>query len=436
MLSRENNELLARVEDGMPMGALMRRYWHPILLSQDLAAAGAPRRVRVLGENYVAFRDSDGQVGVLDESCPHRGASLVLARNEDCALQCLYHGWRIDRAGRVLETPSEPGDSTFKDRIRHPAYAVREAGGLIWAYFGPADEEPRFPSFEWTGHRPEQVYTLRVLQRCNWAQAFEGAIDTSHLSFLHNNLMRRLAGGGDYTGGGGLLNKGILDLSPRHEVDPLPYGFHYAGIREAITEDGQRAQYVRTTQFVAPYWAMFASTDVWWFGQAFVPVDDYNTLFYFVHGRLDGATIDEDERGRIKDWSGIGELDDDFHMEGHVGNTWNQDRRSMDRKRWGGSSSFSGLRGNQAEDLAIQESMGPIYDRTREHLGSSDLAISRFRRFMIDAASRDAQGEGPAPALGNDFEYGEIRAGEALIGADEPWQTAVGNRGQAQVDAQ
>ncbi|WP_201453379.1 Rieske 2Fe-2S domain-containing protein, partial [Rhodococcus sp. T7] len=150
-------------------------YWTPVLMSEDVVSDGAPRRIKILGGKYVAFRDTEGKVGVLNEACPHRGASLALARNENCALQCLYHGWRVDRNGKVVETPSEPADSTFKDKIRHIGYPVREAGGLIWAYFGDPEAEPEFPAFDWTARKPEQIYTIRVAQRCNWAQAIEGA---------------------------------------------------------------------------------------------------------------------------------------------------------------------------------------------------------------------------------------------------------------------
>ncbi|WP_216893146.1 Rieske 2Fe-2S domain-containing protein [Nocardia alni] len=428
MLNREDNELLARVEGDAPMGELMRRYWMPVLLSSDVESDGAPRRVRILGGDYVVFRDSEGEVGVLDEACPHRGASLALARNENCALQCLYHGWRVDRTGKIVETPSEPADSTFKDKIRHVGYPVREAGGMIWSYFGPPEVEPRFPDFEWTGRKPEEIYTIRVAQRCNWAQALEGAIDAAHSNFLHNDLARRLAAGGDYTGGGGLLNLQLIDGAPKLEVQNLPYGFQYAALRDAI-EEGRPKKYVRTTQFVAPSWALFSAPPGWVFSQVFVPVDDYNTVFYFIHARDDGNVIDEPYRAKILEWSGVGELDNEFHMDFHVGNMWRQDRDSMDRGKRGDGFSFSGMTGNQVEDLGIQESMGPIYDRTREHLGTSDLAIIRMRRLMLDAARRHERGE---PPLGQDkeFDYGEIRAGERLLDIGEPWQEHVGNRGE------
>ncbi|MBV6761587.1 Rieske 2Fe-2S domain-containing protein [Rhodococcus opacus] len=425
MLNKEDNDLLTRVEGDAPMGVLMRRYWAPVLMSEDVVADGAPRRIKILGGKYVAFRDTEGKVGVLDEACPHRGASLALARNENCALQCLYHGWRVDRNGKVVETPSEPADSTFKDKIRHIGYPVREAGGLIWAYFGDPEAEPEFPAFDWTDRKSEQIYTIRVAQRCNWAQAIEGAIDAAHANFLHNDLMRKLAGGGEYTGGGGLFDKVLVGGAPRLEIDNLPYGFQYAGIRDATLKDGTPKQYVRTTKFVAPYWAMFSAPEGWIFSQAFVPVDDENTVFYFIHAREGDEIIDESYRAKILEWSGVGDLDEDFHMDFHSGNMWRQDRDLMDRKKHGDKFSFSGMTGNQTEDLGVQESMGPIYDRTREHLGTSDLAVIRMRRLMLDAAHRNQRGETPL-GLAGDYRYDEIRSAEELIDPGVRWQDVVG----------
>src|SRR5215203_5037584 len=151
MLSREENELLTRVGPGTAMGHLMRCYWIPALLSEEISSAdGPPVRVRLLGESLVAFRDSDGRVGLLGERCPHRGTSLYYGRNEECGLRCIYHGWKIDVQGNVVDTPAEPADSTFKDRLKHRAYPCREAAGMIFAYLGPPDQQPLFPRYEWT----------------------------------------------------------------------------------------------------------------------------------------------------------------------------------------------------------------------------------------------------------------------------------------------
>lgn len=172
------------------MGQMLRRYWIPAALSSDLTNDGTPLRVRLLGEDLVAFRDSSGAVGLLEENCPHRGASLVLARNEECGLRCLYHGWKIDVTGRVLETPAEPDEYSFRDRVRATAYPVHEAGGIIWAYLGPAEHVPPTMDFAFTTVPDSHRLILRVREECNWVQSLEGVIDSAHSNFLHQNSIR------------------------------------------------------------------------------------------------------------------------------------------------------------------------------------------------------------------------------------------------------
>ena len=417
MLSSPDNELLTRVV-GTPMGDVMRGYWLPVHMSADVQAGGAPLRTRVLGENLVVFRGSDGEVGVLDESCPHRGASLALARNEDCALQCLYHGWRINKSGTVVDTPSEPGDSTFKTRIKHIAYPTREAGGIIWSYLGPVDEMPEFPYFEFASRPAAQSCTIRLLQRCNWAQALEGVLDSAHVNYLHNDYPARLAHGGDpFTGGGAsLLTQIKTDGHPRLEVENTPYGFRYAAIRNAHRH-GERVRYVRTSHFVAPFWGLIPTRPGWLFQQGFVPVDDEHTMFYLVHYRR-GDPIGEGEATAIREWTGLTPVAGDYSLsERSRANNWGQDRAAMTN-----GTSYTGLFGfAAAEDVTIQESMGPIYDRTREHLGTSDVAVIRMRRLMIKAARERVA----SLALRGGFDYEDLKAQEAIIGWDDPW-TSVG----------
>src|SRR5689334_4126233 len=187
MLTREENELLTRTGPGTPMGDVFRRAWLPALLSEELEADGEPLRVRLLGQNLVAFRDSQGRPGLLDENCPHRGASLAYGRNEECGLRCIYHGWKVDVDGRILDTPSEPEDSTFKDRLRHRAYGVREAGGIVWAYLGAPELEPSFPEWQWLAAPRDHREITKVFQDCNYAQGLEGSIDSVHSDFLHSS---------------------------------------------------------------------------------------------------------------------------------------------------------------------------------------------------------------------------------------------------------
>ncbi|MBV9173377.1 MAG: Rieske 2Fe-2S domain-containing protein, partial [Chloroflexi bacterium] len=239
MLSREENLLLCQTGPDTPMGKLMRRYWLPALLSDELPEPdGEPLQVRLLGENFVAFRDSSGRVGFLNENCPHRGASLAYARNEECGLRCIYHGWKVDADGRVVDMPTEPPTSTFRDRLRHPAYLVREAGDVIWVYLGPREFEPPFPAWEWTHAPREQRGVTKVFQECNYAQGLEGTIDSAHSDYLHSSDIRGRP----------------KDHSPRLEAVDTPFGFKYAAIRTPDAE-ADLYKYVRITLFVAPCFA-------------------------------------------------------------------------------------------------------------------------------------------------------------------------------------
>ncbi|GAA4548546.1 Rieske 2Fe-2S domain-containing protein [Pseudonocardia xishanensis] len=425
MLNNADNELLVRIENGAPMSQLMRKYWLPVFRSEDLEAGGAPRPVTLLGERLVAFRDTSGEVGLLDEYCPHRGASLTLARNVDCSLQCLYHGWRVDREGRVVETPSEPDDATFKDRIRQVAYPVRESGGMVWAYLGDPAETPEFPAFNWAEADPSHTAILRVRLSCNWAQALEGVIDSAHVSFLHTDYVGRLANGEDaYEGGGeSLLSKVALDGHPKLKIENTPYGFRYGAIRDAHRdEDGAPVKYVRVTHFVAPVWGLIPTRQGWSFAQAFVPVDDHHTMFYFVL-HLEDAPLKPGQRELLAEWNGITGLDADFALPRHTAaNNWGQDRAAMTA-----GTSFSGMGGYPPlEDIAVQESMGPVYDRSREHLGTSDVAVIRMRRIMLAAVRALDTGDRTPPALAGGFDYHAIHAEEAILELDQEW-TVVGN---------
>ena len=186
MLSREENELLTRVHADRPMGRLFRRYWIPALLSEEIPEPDCPPvRVRLLGEDLVAFRDSEGRIGLVGEHCAHRGTSLFYGRNEECGLRCIYHGWKYDIEGNVLETPAEPAGSQLKNKVRHTAYSCVEAGGMVFAYLGPREQKPLFPTYAWLGVPQNQVYIAKSLLECNYLQALDGDCDSSHLNFLH-----------------------------------------------------------------------------------------------------------------------------------------------------------------------------------------------------------------------------------------------------------
>jgi len=198
MLPREENDMLTQVSPDKPMGQLMRRYWLPALLASEIPEPDSPPvRVRLLGEDLVAFRDTQGRIGLLDEHCPHRGTSLFFGRNEECGLRCIYHGWKMDVDGKVLDTPAEPADSTLKNKVRQNAYPCREAAGMIWTYMGPRDKQPLLPAYEWMNMPAEKIYVSKSIQECSWLQGLEGECDSSHLSFLHRSLIgERPRGGG------------------------------------------------------------------------------------------------------------------------------------------------------------------------------------------------------------------------------------------------
>lgn len=425
MLTRQENEVLTRVGAGTQMGDMMRRYWLPAILSSEIAEPdGTPKRVRLLGENLVAFRDSEGRVGVMDEYCPHRGASLVLARNENCALQCLYHGWRIDVNGTIVEMPSEPEESDFKDRIKHIAYPVREVGGIVWTYLGPPGTEPQFPDFAWTHLPPEQVNIVKLRLECNWAQGLEGVIDSAHSNFLHSSEI--VPSSNEAKAGGTsryhtadtsrVLNRPSNDGRPRMETQDTSYGFRYAAIRKPL-KDPQINKYIRVSLFGAPFYGFFPTPDNWGAMQAFVPIDDEHTFFYFAQYCFDAPVNRDALLFQVGARPGI-DIDENFRKIRSVENNYLQDREQMKSGK-----SFSGIFGVNVQDMAVQETMGPIYDRTREHLGVSDVAVIRFRRLMIDAARRFATEGATPPGVQGDVPYSSMRAQERIIPLAEPWQT-------------
>ena len=420
MLMREENELLCRVGPDAPMGGMLRRYWLPAIVSSELAADGAPKRVSLLGEKLVAFRDSRGVVGLLDESCPHRGASLVLGRNEECGIRCLYHGWKIDTGGNVTETPPEPEDSSFGARIRTTSYPVEERGGFVWAYMGPAGTMPPPLDFEWTAGPDTHRVIIKVRAACNWLQTLEGVIDSAHSNFLHADLLVGTAGvSTTHLKDDGAFARPSNDGRPKIEVEDTPYGFKYAAIRRPMV-DADTKKYVRITHFIAPIFAIFPAAAGLVNMQMFVPLDDENTMHYFVKLSL-GDPIDDRQREihmkRAGTRMGL-EIDEDYNMLRNSENLWLQDRAAMES-----GASITGINGVTTQDVVMQESMGPIYDRTKEHLGASDAALIRMRRLMLDSVRRFTADGTPPLGLAEPIDYALIHARERLIPVDAPWQS-------------
>jgi phthalate 4,5-dioxygenase oxygenase subunit len=407
MLTRQENELLCRVGPDAPMGQMMRRYWLPALMSTELVA-GTPKRVRLLGEDFVAFRGDDGVAGLLDESCPHRGASLVLARTEGCALRCLYHGWKIDRDGKILEMPSEPEGSVFANKLSKAKYPVYESAGIVWTYLAAPETAPPVPDFAYARVPDSHRVNAKHRTDCNWAQCLEGAIDTAHSNYLHSTDIRPLDGESRSRWEVARTARPSQDGRPRILTEDTPYGFRYAALRRPLV-DPEIRNYVRVTHFVAPFTAIIPLGDLQNV-QIFVPIDDEHTYMYNVKFSFQKPPPGAREAG------GADQTDGDFGTNRSRANNWLQDREAMK------SSSYTGIDIIRNQDRAVQESMGPIYDRSKEHLGVSDTAIIRMRRRMLDSVRAFAErGERPV-ALAESFDYGDVVAVEGMLPLDAPWQ--------------
>jgi nitrite reductase/ring-hydroxylating ferredoxin subunit len=403
VLTREENELLVRVGPGTPMGEMMRRYWVPACLSEELPEPDCdPFRVRLLGESLIAFRDTEGRVGLMDELCPHRRAGLFLARNEEGGLRCLYHGWKIDVEGNILETPCEPTGSTFKDRVKAHAYPVREQGGIVWTYMGPREHQIPFPNYEWTICPPGNVSIHKTLIEANYLQPCEGNADSSHADILHRGLETLI-----------LVdpNKPI-DIQPRLDLIDRPYGFTMGSIRDD-KDDPVNVNYVHSSDFVFPFYAVVPPR-----GHShvhlYVPLDDYRTWDYSVYYSHTMPINHEAMLRRRRVMPGV-DLLPDRRRKRNIGNGLLQDRLAMREKR-----SFTGIGDNPHEDEGIQESMGPICDRWNEHLAASDAQVIHLRQRMLDAV-RDFMNGGTPPGTQSDLAYDQIRAHRKLLPKDVPW---------------
>jgi phthalate 4,5-dioxygenase oxygenase subunit len=379
MLSKEENELLTGVGPGAPMGELMKQHWVPALRSARLEADDAPVRVKLFNENYVAFRATDGRVGFLDEGCPHRGVSLALGRNEDCAIRCIFHGWKIDVSGTVVEVPSEPAGSNLASKIKVNHYPVRESAGLVWVWLGKGATPPPFPNFDFNNLPPENVRIVGAVTKVSWLQGLEAVIDSSHLSALHSGSLRESNLVGQTT-------TMLHDTAPRFEVEQEPYGLKVAAIRN--TPDG--SQYARVTQYIFPFYSRVAgdgSPNRVQF--AFIPIDDTSSITWFIQFNLEKPYEVSPQADHAFFGTTNPDLDNFYNWGANPENMWGQDRQRMK----GGH--YSGMSGINPEDFACQESQGPIVDRTVEKLGSSDIGIIRARKLLIDSARAFAEGKPP-----------------------------------------
>jgi phthalate 4,5-dioxygenase oxygenase subunit len=391
MLTREENELLTRTARGTPMGELFRRYWTPFLLASELPEPDcAPVRVRLMGEDLIAFRVSSGDVGLIQNNCPHRGASLFFGRNEEQGLRCVYHGWKFDVGGSCVDMPNEPAESDFRTKVRAVAYPTLERGGVIWTYMGDPATQPAPPDLEWALVPPEQRFVSKRLQQTNYAQAMEGGIDSSHVSFLHNDEGRRPAGSAAFKY---LVN----DTAPKFEVVDTDYGF-MIGARRNAEED---SYYWRITQWLFPWYTMIppGGPIATIGGHAWVPIDD-ETCWTFSVNWSPSRALTPEEVEAYKNGAGIHAL--------KIPGTFRPVRNSsndylIDRELQRSGRSFTGIVGISEQDTAVQESMGSIFDRSRERLGASDSAIIQMRRRLMKAARDLEKGIEPPGLDAADF---------------------------------
>ena len=414
MLKQEDNERLTRTGPGTVMGEVMRRYWIPALLSQELPEPDcAPVRVKLLSEELVAIRTIDGAVALIDEKCPHRGASLYFGRNEECGIRCIYHGWKFDIDGVCLDTPNEPAESRIKAQVRLKTYPCVEAGGVVWTYMGPENAKPPFQTQEWLRMPAHATHVTKNLAESNYLQLMEGGFDSSHSSFLHRTLDLEKDGGATW-------NYRIQSKSPKLEVQITEFGYAYASLREL--ENGAK-NYVRVVQFLMPFHQFRAIDDPikrsMVHGHIWVPIDDENCWVWSWMYAKDGEPLLPDY---IEQVERLGGRSAEFYVPGTYRMRQNRDNDYLIDREAQKTRSFTGIKGIGPQDQAAQESMGRIADRTIEHLGMSDVAIVHLRRLLLQACQDVETDRAPR---GSRLEAVNARPVEKVLESSRAWFEAL-----------
>ena len=393
MLSTEQNDLITRIGPGTPAGTLMRRYWQPAALVDELAGNRPVKALRLLGEELVLFRDDQGRYGLLARSCPHRGTDLAFGRLEDGGLRCAFHGWLFDVGGQCLETPAEPEGSKMCANIRQTAYPVVEKSGILFAYLGPG-EPPAFPHFDCFVAPASHTFAFKGMIDCNWLQSLEVGIDPAHTSFLHRFFHDEEPD----TGYGKLFRDKSIDSDlpmtrimrenrrPQIEVEPTDYGMRIATLRQ-INDD---TTHVRVTNLVFPHAFVIPMSSEMTITQWHVPIDDTRHYWYAIFTSF-GAPVNKTEmrRQRLQ----LYELPD-YVPRKNKNNDYGFDPHEQ------AHATFTGMGVDiNVHDQWACESMGPIADRTREHLGQSDKAITSYRRLLRGAIEQVGNGGTPPMVL-------------------------------------
>jgi len=434
MLSAADNDILCRVGPGTPMGNLMRQYWIPAIRSDELPAPDCPPlRVKLLGEELIGFRTTSGAVGLVQNACPHRGASLFFGRSEEEGLRCVYHGWKFDVTGGCVDMPSEPAESNFKTKVRVLAYPCVERQGVVWTYMGPRSVPPALPDLE-PNMLPDGEYAIaNVMRECNWMQALEGDIDTVHVVFLH--------GGARYFDPA-MAAASARERAARYAVRDAEYGVSYGAYR---TEDDINL-YWRIAHFLFPFYSMTPTGRLGVRKQvrAWVPIDDEHTLFFRISDpesrrRPDADGVVRPQRD-LSSWNPyqLGEGTElmprtsawygRFQAKATARNDYEIDREAQSKRE-----SYTGINGITLQDQAVTESMGTIYDRSHEHLGTSDAMVIRTRRRLIDAA-KALRDDGTIPPGVDEPEIYRQRSGEVVLPRDADWWEATEELRKAFVD--
>lgn len=423
MLKKEHNDLLTQTGPGTPMGQLFRRYWMPALLAEELPENDcSPVRVKILSERLLAFRDSKGRYGLIDEFCPHRGASLWFGRNEQCGLRCPYHGWKFDVTGQCVEVPSEPDGSEYPKRIKLVSYPLVERGGILWTYMGQPEHQPPLPEWEFATVPRTHSMTTKRFQECNWLQAMEGGIDSSHVSWLHRDNLNSDPLFRDNVGN----RYNLGDLRPMFEVVESPGGLYIGARRNA--DNGK--YYWRITQWVVPNFTMIPPRgDHSVHGHFWVPIDDENcwAWSYEYHPT---RPLTAEEVAAVSEGKGIHVR----YTPGTYRPLANKDNDYLiDRAAQKAGKTFSGVAGIAMQDASLQESMGPIVDRTKENLVSTDNGII-MARFRLLVAAKNLADKGVVPP-GIDAAHQKVRSAAIILPPGQPFKEVLRETFEARPEA-
>tara|TARA_B100001142_G_scaffold148599_3_gene149484 strand:+ start:32 stop:1333 length:1302 start_codon:yes stop_codon:yes gene_type:complete len=414
MLTAEENDILTQTDAGMPMGEYFRRFWQPVALSEELPDPdGEPLRVTVMGEHLVAFRDTEGRIGLMDRVCPHRGADMFFGRNEECGLRCVYHGWKFDVNGKAMDLPNVPPGVRHHETVRIKTYPTREFGQIIWAYMGPQNGKmPDVPKMEFGLMSDEKCYVMKQMLECNWAQAMEGDLDTSHFSFLHMPAPHvQTTENKDANSPNRHLEWMRRDGRPKFDILDHDVGFVVGGAR-ATDEDNEL--YWRMTQFMLPSHGTGPATvpGETYYGFTLVPIDDHSCWMYCYAWNPERDLRKEEREKFLKGHGIIAEIGPDYMPIRNRGNDYQIDRSTQKNV------TYTGVLGTAEQDIMIQQSQGFIADRTREALTATDSAIVKFRRSLI-AGARALSEDGIEPEAPNKHEAYRMRPGAWVASSDK-----------------